>query len=457
MMSALVCGVITQSRAAAKGCLLAEFCGFFNMLMQACAGLCRGRGRPMSSSAAPCADLRICAGGLYGYTPRPGLPHTTNAVAAIPVDLDTTASTRFDDLLYEPIVDETGTVTGIFTGGYDVAEQIRRRPRSLSEGRSALMTRNGRDGTWDLDLRTGVLARSAYTSPCSGCRPTHPRTSRRSSRACTPGRPRPRSRGRFAHDRSAIRAPTTCSTAPSMRATAARAGSRSRGQGLFDEDRTCTRAVGTVIDISARKFGKRVTPSCCGLNDVLHETDTDKALSGERDDGRFFGVYLRAWTTASSIRSRTSSIRRSAGPMASYPPLLDNFPATPSVKIVERLRAGQTVVVGDLQTDPLERRTGDPRSREHLGDPRRAVHAATAACTIVYVTTGIPAVAPRRDRLHAGGRRGGRRRVSERGGRRNDPARAQYLAEARVEARTAELRTTETPCDEPRRWRRSAS
>ncbi|MBC7484002.1 MAG: response regulator [Rhizobacter sp.] len=64
------------------------------------------------------------------------------AARAAPIHLAGEDDERYIDLLYEPIRDETGTVIGVFVGGYDATEQIRaqralRDANAMLEGRIA--------------------------------------------------------------------------------------------------------------------------------------------------------------------------------------------------------------------------------------------------------------------------------------------------------------------------------
>lgn len=47
------------------------------------------------------------------------------AARAMPIRLSGDTAERAIDLLYQPLRDESGAVTGIFVGGYDVTEQVR--------------------------------------------------------------------------------------------------------------------------------------------------------------------------------------------------------------------------------------------------------------------------------------------------------------------------------------------
>ena len=56
-----------------------------------------------------------------------GVYHTGKpfAARAMPIHFAGEAERRFIDLLYQPIRDDDGTITGVFAGGYDITERVR--------------------------------------------------------------------------------------------------------------------------------------------------------------------------------------------------------------------------------------------------------------------------------------------------------------------------------------------
>ncbi|WP_242138949.1 PAS domain-containing protein [Sphingomonas sp. TREG-RG-20F-R18-01] len=60
--------------------------------------------------------------GLLDTVYRTGVPF---AARAMPIELHQDRGTRFIDLLYQPIRDDAGHVTGIFVGGYDITDRVR--------------------------------------------------------------------------------------------------------------------------------------------------------------------------------------------------------------------------------------------------------------------------------------------------------------------------------------------
>ena len=64
--------------------------------------------------------------GLLDEVYRTGVPY---AARSMPITLDRTDGERFIDLLYNPIRDDAGTITGIFVGGYDTTDAARAEKR----------------------------------------------------------------------------------------------------------------------------------------------------------------------------------------------------------------------------------------------------------------------------------------------------------------------------------------
>jgi len=101
--------------------------------------------------------------GFYELLDKVYLTGERFAARAMPVQLDLPNGQRFVDLVYEPIRDDRGEVSGIFAGGYDATEQVRaaeQLARSQTELRMALKA--GRFGAWSLDLLTGEMTSSEF-------------------------------------------------------------------------------------------------------------------------------------------------------------------------------------------------------------------------------------------------------------------------------------------------------
>eukprot|EP01036_Dinobryon_divergens_P050974 gene50974-68234_t len=126
-----------------------------------------------------------------------------------------------------------------------------------------------------------------------------------------------------------------------------------KGKGLFDAEGKCYRAVGTAIDISAAKLADARHAFMLELSDALRGSDTDAALDKACAlMGRFFGVSRVGYGHLDPVEDMFDySVCWTDGRAQ---PLLGRVPARSfGIKIVNRLGAGETVVVDDLQTDPL--------------------------------------------------------------------------------------------------------
>ncbi|MDB5481102.1 MAG: response regulator [Caulobacteraceae bacterium] len=224
---------------------------------------------------------------------------------------------------------------------------------ALSEESLRLTTEAAEIGTWDLDLDSEALTWSARTkamfgifsdAPCSmddfyaGLHPAdREATTRAFARALDPDE-------RAAYD---VQYRTVGKEDGVVRWIAA------KGKGLFDEAGRCFRAVGTAMDITARKLEDARDAFMLELSDVLRGGDTEDAL---REAcalmGRYFGVarvgygqldpnegvldYSICWTDGSTL------------------PLLGRYPArTIGAGIMAMLSLGRTVVIADFLSDPL--------------------------------------------------------------------------------------------------------
>ena len=107
-----------------------------------------------------------------------GVPFSARAV---PIRLTGEHEERFIDLLYEPIRDAQGMITGIFVGGYDVSE-AQRTLAALRTSQATLRELNAnlerqlaersqvRDRTWQVtpDLMGALNSRGYFVDACSG-------------------------------------------------------------------------------------------------------------------------------------------------------------------------------------------------------------------------------------------------------------------------------------------------
>jgi PAS domain S-box-containing protein len=366
---------------------------------------------------------------------------------AMPVRLGNDASIRLIDFLYEPMRDETGEVYGIFVGGHDItAHKEAERQSLLSEESLRLTTEAAEIGIWDVDFTTDTLTWSPRTKAMFGFSP---------DAVCTLD---DFYAGLHPEDRDAITRAFGAALDPAVRATydvqyrtighddGVVRWIAAKGKGMFDADGRCYRAVGTAIDISARKIAEARHAFMLELSDALRGNDTDKAL----DEacalmGRFFGVSRVGYGHLDPVEDVFDySVCWTDGRAQ---PLLGRVPARAfGIKIVAKLGAGETVVVNDLQTDPLSDEE-ETRATARAVDTRAILVVpfvrAGRLRTIVYLNDRpvrrwqpdevafMEEVAERT------------RQVIERGEAEAALRALNATLEARVEARTAELRTAE--------------
>ena len=187
-----------------------------------------------------------------------GIPYTSTAAA---IDLQREPGgpleRRYLDFIYQPIIDDQDNVTGIFAQGHDVTEQIQGQAQlSLNEESLRLATSAAGVGIWDLDLttdhltwcdRTKAMFGISRNTPCSMAdfyTGLHPEdllaTSEAFGSALDPQR-------RSTYD---VEYRTVGKEDGIIRWVAA------KGKGVFEGDR-CIRAIGTAIDITARKAAEQ--------------------------------------------------------------------------------------------------------------------------------------------------------------------------------------------------------
>ncbi len=366
---------------------------------------------------------------------------------AMPVRLGTEASTRFIDFVYEPMRDEAGNVYGIFVGGHDItAHKEAERQSLLNEESLRLTTEAAEIGIWDVDFVTDTLTWSPRTKAMFGFSP---------DAVCTLD---DFYAGLHPEDRDATTRAFGAALDPAVRATydvqyrtighddGVVRWIAAKGKGLFDADGRCYRAVGTAIDISARKLAEARHAFMLELSDALRGNDTDKALNEACAlMGRFFGVSRVGYGHLDPVEDVFDYSVCWTDDRAQ--PLLGRIPAHAfGVKIVARLGAGQTVVVDDLQTDPLSDEE-ETRATARAVDTRAILVVpflrAGRLRTIVYLNDRpvrrwqpdevafMEEVAERT------------RQVIERDEAESALRALNATLEARVEARTAELRATE--------------
>jgi PAS domain S-box-containing protein len=187
-----------------------------------------------------------------------GAPHVSTAAA---IDLQREPGSpldrRYIDFIYQPIVDDDGEITGIFAEGHDVTKQVQGQAQlAFNEESFRLATSAAGVGIWDLDLTTDHLTWCDRTKAMFGISPgtpcsmadfyagLHPddlhATSEAFASALDPQR-------RATYD---VEYRTIGKEDGIIRWVAA------KGKGLFDGER-CIRAIGTAIDITARKAAEQ--------------------------------------------------------------------------------------------------------------------------------------------------------------------------------------------------------
>ena len=366
---------------------------------------------------------------------------------AMSVRLSVDASTRLIDFVYEPIRDEAGEVYGIFVGGHDVtAHKDAERQSLLNEESLRLTTEAAEIGIWDVDFTTDTLAWSPRTKAMFGFSPDAVCALDDFYRGLHPEDRGATTRAFGAALDPAIRAPYDVQYRVIGHDDGVVRWIAAKGKGLFDADGRCYRAVGTAIDISARKLAEARHAFMLELSDALRGIDTDKALNQACAlMGRFFGVSRVGYGHLDPIEDVFDySVCWTDGRAQ---PLLGRIPAHAfGKKIVARLGAGETVVVSDLQSDPLSDEA-ETRATAQAVDTRSILVVpfvrAGRLRTIVYLNDRpvrrwqpdevafMEEVAERT------------RQVIERGEAEAALRALNATLEARVEARTAELRATE--------------
>jgi PAS domain S-box-containing protein len=176
------------------------------------------------------------------------------AARALPISLDRPQGERVIDLLYQPVRDDAGLVTGIFVGGYDITERSRAEADlQMTAERLQLATENAEIGFWDVDPLNDILTWPPRTKAMFGISPDV-RVSMRDFYD-----------GLHPDDREATSAAYAAAADPDRRAlydveyrTIGKEDGvirwvAAKGRGVFDPAGRCIRVAGTAIDITARK------------------------------------------------------------------------------------------------------------------------------------------------------------------------------------------------------------
>ncbi len=244
----------------------------------------------------------------------------------------------------------------------DISDRLAAQSRLvLSEESLRLATEAAEVGTWDLDLITNELTWSDRTKAMFGVSPDVPCGMKDFYGGLHPDDLDATSLAFASALDPAIRAIYDVQYRTIGKEDRVVRWVAAKGKGIFDADDRCVRAVGTAIDITAEKAANARQAFMLELVDLLRDADTSQALQTACAAlGRYFGVSRVGYGQLDPLRDIFRyTVCWTDG---SVPPLLGDHPAHAfGSKIVQRLSAGRTVVVGDLFSDPL---SDEPETRQ---------------------------------------------------------------------------------------------
>ncbi|MER2268552.1 PAS domain S-box protein [Methylobacterium oxalidis] len=281
-------------------------------------------------------------------------------------------------LLVAPVHDASGQLAYFFSSQFDVtiererlvaledenatlaAEREANQARlKTSEATLRLAIEAAEVGTWDLDLITDVLTWSDRTKAMFGISPDVP-----CSMADFYG-------GLHLDDREATSAAFASALDPVRRATYnveyRTIGKEdgivrwvaAKGRGLFDEAGRCVRAIGTAIDITARREAEARLHFVVGLSDLLQTASSplDVKMSAAQALGQHLGAdrtgYGEIVANGEVISVERDWTMEGVPSLDGEARVLDAF----GPQVIAELRQGRTLVVEDCETDP---RTCEP-------------------------------------------------------------------------------------------------
>jgi PAS domain S-box-containing protein len=179
---------------------------------------------------------------------------------AVPVTLrhpDGTYGRYLLDFVYQPVFDEDGVVSGIFVEGIDVTDRVKAQEKlELSENALRLAVEVAEIGTWDYDPLTDTVVWNELTRAMFGISPEASTTIQDFYDGLHP------------EDLEATRRAFLSALDPAQRAgydveyrTIGKEDGRVRwvaakGRGVFDADGRCIRAIGSALDITARRLAQ---------------------------------------------------------------------------------------------------------------------------------------------------------------------------------------------------------
>ena len=238
----------------------------------------------------------------------------------------------------------------------NISDRLRAQERlAVSEESLRLATDAAEIGTWDLDLQTDTLTWTDRTKAMFGISP---------GAVCDM---RDFYAGLHPEDREATGQAFAAALDPAVRAVydveyrtigkedAVTRWVAAKGKGIFDERGRCVRAVGTAIDVTARKVASARHALMLELTDLLRDPDTDAAFHAACAlMGRHFAASRVGYGQLDPLQDIFSYA--TCWTDGSVPPLLGKFPAHAfGAKIVAKLSAGETVAIGDLLADATQR------------------------------------------------------------------------------------------------------
>jgi PAS domain S-box-containing protein len=281
-------------------------------------------------------------------------------------------------LLLAPVHDAGGQLAYFFASQLDVT--VERERLAALEGQNAILAAEreasqaklrtseatlhlaieaAEVGTWDFDLTTDVLTWSDRTKAMFGISPHIPCSLADFYAGLHPD------------DREATSAAFASAVDPDRRATydveyrtigkedGVVRWVAAKGRGLFDGAGRCVRAIGTAIDITARKEAEGRLHFIVGLSDILQAAATplDVKINASQALGLHLGAdrvgYGEIVSDGEVISVERDWTKRGVFSLAGEARVLDAF----GPQVITELRQGRTLVVEDCDIDP---RTSDP-------------------------------------------------------------------------------------------------
>ena len=271
-------------------------------------------------------------------------------------------------LLLAPVRDGRGDLAFFFASQVDVTLERERlagleshnaallaelsdrlRAQEESEARLRFATQAGRLGIWELDLRTGELMTSAICREIFGRDPSH-RFSYGDLTAAVHPQDRPQMEAAIGHSIT-----TGSDYQSEMRVFRAKNGIGwvdARAQVMRADDGTALRLAGTALDITERKKAEAHSRALLELDHRFRPLATPAELAGAAAEilGRTLEVSRVGYCTVDPAQ-QTLVVERDWHD-AGLATVAGNYPLREFGLLTEALLQGQTVIVGDVATDP---------------------------------------------------------------------------------------------------------